>query len=86
MQVGQDPNAAIVKDPEFESGVTKIQRGEVFLMTEEEKKVCKKLQMVECDSSAALSSGPDSTRLSMTDRLKRKKQKFNEVQDRYINL
>ncbi len=41
--------------------------------------------MVECDSSAALSSGPDSSRLSMTDRLKRKKQKFSEVQDRYIN-
>ncbi len=41
--------------------------------------------MVECDSSAALSSGPDSSRLSMTDRLKRKKQKFNEVKDRYIN-
>ncbi len=33
-----DPNAAIVKDPEFESGVTNIQRGEVSLMAEEEKK------------------------------------------------
>ncbi len=35
-----DPNAAIVKDPEFESGVTKIQRGEVALMMEEDIKVC----------------------------------------------
>ncbi len=33
-----DPNAAIVKDPEFESGVTKIQRGEVSMMTEVEKR------------------------------------------------
>ncbi len=38
------------------------------------KTVCKKLKIVECYSSAALSSGPDSSRLSMTDRLKRKKQ------------
>ncbi len=73
-----DPNAVIVKDPEFESGVTKIQRGEVSLMTEEEKKDLqkKKLQMVECDSSAALSSGPDSSRLAMTDRLERKNKKI----------
>ncbi len=56
-----DPSVAIVKDPEFELGVTKIQRSEVSLMTEEEKTVCKNLEMVECDSSAALSSGPDSS-------------------------
>ncbi len=71
-----DPNAAIVKDPEFESRVTKIQRGEVSLMTEEEKKICKKLQMVDCGSSAALSSGPDSSRLSMTDRLEKEETKI----------
>ncbi len=68
-----DPTRLLSKTPEFESGVTKIQRGEVSMMTEVEKKVCRKLQLVECDSSAALSSGPDSSRLSMTDRLKRKK-------------
>ncbi len=43
-QVGQhyiDPYAAIVKDPEFESGVTKIQQREVSLMTKEEKRSAK---------------------------------------------
>ncbi len=36
-----DPNAAIVKDPEFELGVSKIRRGEVSLIMEEEKRSAK---------------------------------------------
>ncbi len=67
-----DPNAAIIKDPELESGVTNIQRGEMSQMTKEGKNVYKKLGMAECDSFAALSSGPVSSSLSMTDRLEKK--------------
>ncbi len=48
-------------------------------MTEEEKKVCEKLEMAECDSSAALSTKLDSSSLRMTDRLKRKKQNSMRV-------
>ncbi len=35
--ISVNPNAAIAKDPEFESGVTKIQRGEVSQMAEKKK-------------------------------------------------
>ncbi len=43
-----DPNAAIVKDPEFESGVTKIQRGGV---SEEEKRSAKNYKWLNANSS-----------------------------------
>ena len=80
------PTAHIVKDPYFESGVTKIQRGNKSDMTAEEKDACKNLLLSSRgDYVMDTNNGHDIDQLSFKERYDSKRRRVNSSVDKYID-